>query len=184
MALLETHVRPACVGIGALGLFRLASMEGSPGKLNIVAPSKKKSTYFEPTTCTRFSAGFSLARLTDEVADEAPAVNVALSMRGATVVDVAVVEAVTASAGVLDAVEASVELASPGDAVAAPSSVEVTLVDVAASAATKSVLNAQTARLARRTLATENARTLFFIKLKVSNHQLSWWYGGEPLKAV
>ena len=49
MPLLETHVRPACAGIGALGLFRLASMEGSPGKLNIVVPSVKKSTYFEPT---------------------------------------------------------------------------------------------------------------------------------------
>ena len=23
-----------------------------------------------------------------------------------------------------------------------------------------------------------------FLKKKVSNHQLSWWYGGEPLKAV
>jgi len=86
-------------------------------------------------------------------------------MRGATVVEVAVVEAVTASAAGLDAVEEGVELAAPGDAVAAPSSVEVMLVDVAASAATKSVLNAQTARLVRRTLATENARTLFFIKL-------------------
>ena len=75
MPLLETHVRPACVGVGALGLFRLASTEGSPGKLNIVVPSVKKSTYFEPTTCTRFSAGFPLAWLTEEVADAALAVD-------------------------------------------------------------------------------------------------------------
>jgi hypothetical protein len=32
-------------------------MEGSPGKLNIVVPSVKKSTYFEPMTCTSFNAG-------------------------------------------------------------------------------------------------------------------------------
>ena len=100
----------------------------------------------------------------EEVADRAFVADVALSVRGATIVDVAAVEAVSVSAAVLDAVEEGVELAVPGDAVAAPS-VEVTLVDVAASAATKSVLNAQTARLVRRTLATENARTLFFIKL-------------------
>src|SRR4249920_3910459 len=121
MAFEETHVSPTWVGIGALGLFRLASMEGSPGKLNIVVPSVKKSTYFEPTTCTSLSAGLLLteeasceepcpcAWLAEEVADEA--VDVALSMRGATVVDVAVVEAVTASAAGLDAVEEGVELA-------------------------------------------------------------------------
>jgi hypothetical protein len=35
-------------------------MEGLPGKLNIDVPSVKKSTYFEPTTRTRLSAGFPL----------------------------------------------------------------------------------------------------------------------------
>jgi hypothetical protein len=60
MALLETHVRPACVGIGASGLFRLASIRGSPGKLKIVVPSVKKSMYFEPTTCTSLRAGLLL----------------------------------------------------------------------------------------------------------------------------
>jgi hypothetical protein len=57
MPLLETHVRPACVGIGASGLFRLASTRGSPGKLNSVVPSVKISTYFEPTTCASLSGG-------------------------------------------------------------------------------------------------------------------------------
>ena len=84
-------------------------------------------------------------------------------MGDATVVDVAGVEAVSVSAAVLDAVEEGVELAVSGSTLAAPSSVEVALVDVAASAATKSILNAQTVRLVRRTLATENATRLFFI---------------------
>jgi len=148
-------------------------MEGSPGKLNIVVPSVKKSTYFEPTTCTSLSTGLLLteeasceepwpcAWLAEEVADEA--VDVASSMRGATVVDVAVVEAVTASAAGLDAIEEGVELEVSSGAIAAPSAVEVALVDVAVSAATKSVLNAQTVRLVRRTLATENETRLFFI---------------------
>jgi hypothetical protein len=164
MPLLETHVRPACVGIDALGLFRLASMEGSPGKLNIVAPSVKKSTYFEPTTCTRFGAGFSLARLTDEVADEALAVDVALSVGGATVVDVAVVEAATASAAGFDAIKEDVELALSDSVIAAPASVDVALVDVAERAATIPALKVPTMmKLVRRTLAAENAITLFFI---------------------
>jgi hypothetical protein len=60
MAFEETHVRPAWLGIGALGLLRLASTRGSPGKLNTVLPSVKKSTYFEPTICTRLSTGLLL----------------------------------------------------------------------------------------------------------------------------
>ena len=101
---------------------------------------------------------------TDEVADEALAVDVALSVTGATVVDVAVVEAVTASAAALDAVEEGVELAVSGRAIAASASVDVALVDVAVRAATMPVLKVPTMmRLVRRTLATENAMTLFFI---------------------
>jgi hypothetical protein len=174
MALLETHVKPACVGVGAFGLFRLASMEGSPGKLNIVVPSVKKSTYFEPTTCTSLSTGLLLteeasceepwpcAWLAEEVADEV--VDVALSVRGATVVDVAVVETVTASAAVLDAVEAGVELAVSDSMAATSASVDVALVDVAVSAATIPALKVPTMmKLVRRTLAAENAITLFFI---------------------
>jgi hypothetical protein len=57
MAFVESQVRLPCTGIGALGLLRLASIRGSPGKLNIVVPSVKKSTYFEPMTCTSFNAG-------------------------------------------------------------------------------------------------------------------------------
>jgi len=30
----------------------------------------------------------------------------------------------------------------------------------------------------------EEASCQFRLGVKVSNHQLSWWYGGEPLKAV
>jgi hypothetical protein len=84
MAFEETHVKPACVGIGALDLFRLASTEGSPGKLNIVMPSVKKSTYLEPAICTSFNAGLFLTAEAcceaEEVADEVLAVDVALSM--------------------------------------------------------------------------------------------------------
>jgi len=167
MAFEETHVSPTWVGIGALGLFRLASTEGSPGKLNIVVPSVKKSTYFEPTTCTSLSVGLLFTEEApcdaEEVADKAFVADVALSVRGATIVDVAAVEAVSVSAAVLDAVEEGVELAVSGSTLAVPSSVGVALVDVAVSAATKSVLNAQTVRLVRRTLATENATRLFFI---------------------
>jgi hypothetical protein len=172
MPLLETHVRPACVGIGALGLFRLASMEGSPGKLYVVVPSVKKSTYFEPTTRTSLSTGL---LLTEKASCEEPwlcawlaeevAVDVALCMRGATVVDVAVVEAVTASAAALDAVEEGVELAVSGSVLAAPASVGVALVEVAAvRAETMPALKVPTmTKLAMRTLAIENAITLFFI---------------------
>jgi hypothetical protein len=159
MALLETHVRPACLGIGALGWLRLASIRGSPRKLNIVAPSVKKSTYFEPMI--RLSAGFPLAWLTDEVADNTLfPVDVAMSVTGATAV--AVVEAANTSAAVLDAVDEAVELAVSGSAIATPSPVDVACVDVAVRAETKLVSKAQRVRLVRTTLATENAITLFF----------------------
>ena len=163
MAFVETHVRPACVGIEASGLFRLASIRGSPGKLKIMVPSVKKSMYFEPTTCTRFSAGFPLARLTDEVEEATLAVDVALSVTDTIAVDVAVVVAVSASAAELDADEEGVELAESDRAIAGLASVDVALVDVAVRAATMPVLKTKTVRLVTRTLATENARTLFFI---------------------
>jgi hypothetical protein len=163
--LLETHVRPACVGIDALGLFRLASTEGSPGKLKIVVQSVKKSTYFEPTTCTRFSAGFSLARLTDEVADEALAVDVALSVAGATAVDVAAVEEAALAAIILVADVERVELAVSARLIVDSASVEVAVV-VAVRAATTPVFKVPTMkRLVRRTLAAENAITLLFIPI-------------------
>jgi hypothetical protein len=160
MALLETHVRPACVGIGASGLSRLASRRESPGKLKIVVPSVKKSMYFEPTTCTRFSAGFPLAPLTDEVA-ESLAVDVALSVECTVVV-----EAASAAASVLGASETGVELAVSARIIAGSASVAVASVVVAVRAATTPVFKVPTMkRLVRRTLATENARTLFFIRL-------------------
>ena len=84
-------------------------------------------------------------------------------MKGATVVDVAVVEAVTASAAVLD-VEAGVELAASGSTAATSASVDVAFVEVAVSAATIPVLKVPTImKLVRRTLAIENAMALFFI---------------------
>ena len=119
--------------------------------------------YFEPTTCTRFSAGFPLAWLTEEVADAALTVVVALSVAGATAVDVAAVVEAALAATVLDADVEGVKLAVLARPIAGSASVDVALVDVAVSAATKSVLNAQTVRLVRRTLTAENARTLFFI---------------------
>jgi hypothetical protein len=88
------------------------------------------------------------------------AVVVALSLTGAA--EVAVVRA-TSGATVLDAGVEGVELAVSDRPIAGSASVDVALVDVAVSAATKSVLNAQTVRLVRRTLTAENARTLFFI---------------------
>ena len=105
-----------------------------------------------------------MARLTDEVADEALAVDVALSVGGATVVDVAVVEAATASAAGFDAIKEDVELALSDSVIAAPASVDVALVDVAERAATIPALKVPTMmKLVRRTLAAENAITLFFI---------------------
>jgi hypothetical protein len=164
MALLETHVRPACVGVGALGLLRLASRRGSPGKLNVVVPSVKKSTYFEPTTCARFSAGFPLAWLTEEVADAALTVVVALSVAGATAVDVAAVLEAALAATVLDAEVEGVELAVLARPIAGSASVDVALVDVAVRAATTPVFKVPTTkRLVRRTQAAENAMVRVFI---------------------
>ena len=102
--------------------------------------------------------------LTDEVADAALAVDVALSVAGATAVDVAVVEAAGLAATVLDAVEEGVELAVSARPIAGSASVDVALVDVAVRAATMPVFKVPTMmRLVRRTLATENATRLFFI---------------------
>jgi hypothetical protein len=138
-------------------------MRGSPGKLNSVVPSVKKSMYFEPTTCTSLSAGFPLAWLTDEVADEALAVDVALSVAGATEVDVAVVEAALAAI-ILDADVERVELEVSARLIAGSASVAVAPVVVAVRAATTPVFKVPTMmRPVRTTLATENARTLFFI---------------------
>jgi hypothetical protein len=154
--LLETHVRPPCAGIGALGLFRLASTRGSPGKLNSVVPSVKKSMYFEPTTCTRFSAGFPLARLTDEVEEASLAVDVALSVAGTTAVDVAVVKA-TGTDTVLDADVERVELETSARKITGSASVAVR-------AATTPVFKVPTMkRLVRRTLAAENVIVLLFM---------------------
>jgi hypothetical protein len=105
-----------------------------------------------------------LAWLTEEVADAALAVDVALSVPGAAAIVVAVVEARSPSATVLEVDVKDVEFAVSGGAVAAPSSVEVALVDVAVSAATMPVSKVPTMmKLVRRMLATENAITLFFI---------------------
>ena len=115
----------------------------------------KKSTYFEPTTCTRFSAGFPLAWLT---------VVVALSVAGATAVDVAAVVEAALAATVLDAEVEGVELAILARPIAGTASVDVALVEVAASAATKPVLKVPTTmRLVRRTLAAESVMVWAFI---------------------
>jgi hypothetical protein len=167
MPLLETHVRPACVGIGALGLLRLASMRGSPGKLNIAVPSVKKSTYFEPTTCARFSAGFPLAWLTDEVAGEALAVDVALSVVGAMEVEVAVVDAASAAI-VLDADVERFELEVSARLIVGSVSVDVALVVVAVNAATKAVLKAKVMSPARSTPATVKVSSGIFTELDIA----------------
>jgi hypothetical protein len=91
-----------------------------------------------------------------------PAVDVALSVRGAAAVEVAVVEAASASVTVLDAVEEGVELAVAGMS-AGSELVDVALVDVAVRAATMPALKTKTVRLVTKTLAIENAITLFFI---------------------
>jgi hypothetical protein len=104
-----------------------------------------------------------LARLTDEVEEATLAVGVALSVTDTIAVDVADVVAVSASAAELDADEEGVELAESDRAIAGLASVDVALVDVAVRAATMPVLKTKTVRLVTRTLATENAITLFFI---------------------
>jgi hypothetical protein len=105
-----------------------------------------------------------LAWLTDDVADAALAVDVALSVAGATAVDVdAVVEAALAAI-VLDVDIERVELEVSARIIAGSASVAVALVDVAVRAATTPVFKVPTMkRLVRRTLATENATRLFFI---------------------
>jgi hypothetical protein len=90
-------------------------------------------------------------------------VDVALSVTATPAVDVAVVEARSGSGTVLDADVESVELAASGRPIAGSASVDVALVDVAVKAATRFAWKAQTVRLVRRTLATENATRLFFI---------------------
>jgi hypothetical protein len=82
---------------------------------------------------------------------------------GAVDVEVAVVKA-TGTDTVLDANVESVELEVSTRLIAGTASVDVALVEVAVSAATKPVLKVPTMmRLVRRTLAAENAMTLFFI---------------------
>ena len=88
----------------------------------------------------------------------------ALSVTATPTVEVAVVEA-GASVAAFDPVEKGVELAESDRAIAWLASVDVALVDVAVRAATMLVLKTKTVRLVTRTLATENAMTLFFIKL-------------------
>jgi hypothetical protein len=135
-------------------------MTGSPGKLNSVVPSVKKSMYFEPTTCARFSAGFPLAWLTEEVADTALTVVVALSVAGATEVEVAVVDASVVAA----MADEGDELAVSGKSIPGSTLVGVALVDVAVKAATMPVLKVPIIMtLIKRILAVENAITLFFI---------------------
>jgi len=102
-----------------------------------------------------------LAWLTEEVADAALAVDVALSVECAVVV-----EAASAAASMLGASETGVELAVSARIIAGLASVAVASVVVAVRAATTPVFKVPTMkRLVRRTLATENARTLFFIRL-------------------
>jgi hypothetical protein len=82
-------------------------------------------------------------------------------LSGATAVDVAVVEA--ASAAMVDAVDEGDELAASGRSIAGSASGDVASVVVAVNAETMPVLKTKTVRLVTRTLATENAMTLFFI---------------------
>jgi hypothetical protein len=99
----------------------------------------------------------------EEVADEMRAVDVALSSEDVTAVDDAVVVAGSASAAALDAAEEGVEFAESDRAFTGSASVDVELIDVAVNAATIPVLKTKTVRLVTRTLAIENAMTLFFI---------------------
>jgi hypothetical protein len=77
-------------------------------------------------------------------------------------VEVAVEDAVGA-ATVLEADVEGVELEESDRAITGSASADAALVDVAVRAATMSVLKTKTVRLVTRTLATENAITLFFI---------------------
>jgi hypothetical protein len=123
--------------------------------------------YFEPTACTSFSAGFPLARLTDEVEEASLAVDVALSVPGATAVDVAAVVEAALAAIIPDADVERIELEASTRLIAGTASVEVAPVVVAVRAATMPVFKVPTMkRLARRTLAAENAIVWAFIKLR------------------
>jgi hypothetical protein len=142
----------------------LASMRGSPEKLNIAVLSVKKSTYFEPAICTRFSAGFPLAWLTEEVADAALAVDVALSVAGTTAVDVAAVVEAALAAIILVADVERVEFEVSARKIAGSASVAVASVVIAVNAETMPVLKVpRMMRLMRRTLAAENAIVWVFI---------------------
>jgi hypothetical protein len=89
-----------------------------------------------------------------------------VSVMRPTGVDVAVVEAIRPSGAVLDADEVGVELAVVGISVGSVL-VDVALVEVAVSAATKPVLKVPiTKRLIRRTLTAENAIVWVFIRLR------------------
>jgi hypothetical protein len=126
--------------------------------------------YFEPTTRTRSSAGFPLpcgcARFADEVADDALAVVVALSLTGAGAVVVTVVRAASA-ATVLDADVARAELEVSARLIAGPGSVDVALVVVAVNAATKAVLKAKVMSPARSTPATVKVSSVIFTELDI-----------------
>ena len=105
-----------------------------------------------------------MAWLTEEVADAALTVVVALSVAGATAVDVAAVVEAALAATVLDADVEGVKLAVLARPIAGSASVDVALVDVAVRAATTPVFKVPTMkRLVRRRQATENATRLFFI---------------------
>jgi len=98
---------------------------------------------------------------TEEVADKALTVDVALFVAGA--VDVAVVEAASAAI-MVDTVDEGDDLAVSDRPIAGSASVDVALVVVAVRAATIPVLKVPAmTKLVRRTLPTENAMTLFFI---------------------
>ena len=113
------------------------------------------------------SAGFPLAWLTDEAADAALTVDVALAVAGATAVDVAAVVEAGLAAIVLDADVERVELEVSARITAGSASVDVALVEVAVSAATKPVLQVPIMmRLRRRMLPTENPIACVFIKAR------------------
>ena len=105
-----------------------------------------------------------MAWLTEEVADAALTVVVALSVAGATAVDVAAVVEAALAAIVLDADVERVELEVSARIIAGSASVAVAPVVVAVRAATTPVFKVPTMkRLVRRTLAAENAIVVVFI---------------------
>jgi hypothetical protein len=99
-------------------------------------------------------------------ANDMLAVDVALSVAGATAVDVAAVVEAALAATVLDVDVEGVELEVSARIIASTAPVDVALVEVAVSAATMLVLKVPTMmRLARRTLAAENAIVCAFMQL-------------------